>query len=183
MEQLGLGALHSPIDSRTFAHPTMGIPSIVIAGQKYNPEDHEHQHNVGICTAISLVQNAEKVFGKKYSPDFQYLLQKKFIDGNWDEGSAIFSALKVGKNFGFLPIEEFTYVTEEDRKLPYPQYITKLQAIPQTEITRLLTLCKDKVTAYAQVDISSREMIAKAIYDSEAGILCRYEVGNEWWTV
>lgn len=115
---------------------------------------------------------------KKFSVEFQYLCQKKFYDGNWDEGSSIFNALKVGKNIGFLPAELFPYVTEEDRKLPYDQYIAKLQAIPDAEIERLKTLCTDKLAGYAKVPLNS---LATGISSSKAGILVRYDCGPTWW--
>ncbi len=180
MEDISIGANHSSTDVRTFQHPTMAMPLPASGGYVYVSSDIEHQHRVGICTAISLVQNAQKVFGKKYSADFNYLLQKKFFDNNWDEGSSIFNALKAGKTYGFLPRELFP-LGEIDRT-DYASYIAKLQAIPDSEITRLIALCSDKVTAYAQVDISTLESVQRAILDSEAGILSRYEVGNEWFT-
>ncbi len=174
----------SPKDSRTVHHndyATVGEP-IIKAGNAYSPQDIENQHHVGICTAISMVQNVEKISGKKYSPDFQYLLQKKFYDFNWGEGSAIISALKVAKKYGFLPIEKFTYTTEADRNLSYPEYIAKLQAISDDEITRLILLCIDPIPGYAAVDVSNAQSIALAIQESQAGILCRYTVGSEWYT-
>jgi hypothetical protein len=177
----GLGAEVSPYDSRTFVHDTTMAFPLVKGGQVYTPVDMENQHVVGICTAISLIQNAEKVLGKKFSPDFQYLLQKKFYDLNWVEGSSIFNALKVGKNIGFLPKNLFPYITEEDRKLAYPSYVAKLEAISDSEIQRLIGLCTDKLIGYAQVP-TDPQSLAKGIIDSCAGILCRYNVGEEWWT-
>lgn len=124
---------------------------------------------------------------KKYSIEFQYLMQKR-IDNNWDEGSSIFSALKVAKNVGLLPLELFKdlngnpYLSESDRLLPYSQYIAKLQAIPESEVQRFMGLCVDKIQGYAQVDVTDPQSIAKAIEESKAGILCRYDVGKEWWT-
>lgn len=181
MTPFGTGAHESAFDHRTWQHPLDLAAPLNTAGVVYTPKDIEHQHNVGICTGISLVQNAQKANGKKYSPDFQYLLQKKLIDPNWVEGSSIFAALKVGKTVGFLPRELFTWVTEEDRKLPYAQYIAKLQSIPNAEVARLSSLCVDKLAGYAQlpVDLVS---LAHGVSDSKAGILCRYEVGKEWWT-
>lgn len=178
------GALASPIDSRTIRHSDLaqaGAP-LIKGGIEYAPKDIDNQHNVGICTAIHITQNRGKKNGKKYSPDFQYLLQKKFYDKNWYEGSSIFHALKVAKNYGFLPIELFTHITKEDRNLPYAKYIKKLQAIPEEEINRLIGLCVDKIAGYANVDISDPQKIAKAINDSGVGILCRYLVGKEWYT-
>src|SRR3990167_1720183 len=103
----GLGAQDSPIDKRTIKHSdlAMVVAPLIKGGYDYFPSEISHQRNVGICTAISLTQNRERANNKKYSPDFQYLLQKKYIDQNWTEGSSIFSALKVGKTYGFLPLE------------------------------------------------------------------------------
>ncbi len=178
----GTGARSSNYDVRTVKHDLAVPVPFISGGYIYNENDIDNQHKVGICTSISLTQNAGKYFGKKFSPDFQYLLQKKFIDGAWYEGSSIFSALKVGKTYGFLPIDEFTYVTEADRDLTYPQYIAKLQAIPDSEIQRLIKLCTNKLTGYASVDVSSAQSIAKAIIDSKTGILCRYTAGESWYT-
>lgn len=180
---ISTGAKVSPIDPRTILHGDLvtAVAPLVKGGIVYGVENIEHQHNVGICTAISLVQNREKVNGRKYSPEFQYLLQKKYYDLDYEEGSSIFSALKVGKNYGFLPLELWTHTTEQDRYLPYNQYIQKLTIIPQTEIQRLVNLCVDKISGYASVDVSDPQAIARAINESEAGILCRYGCGSTWW--
>ena len=181
----GLGADHSQKDSRTVKNEevTKVSPIILVKGGiDYSPSDILNQHAVGICTSISCVQLHEKTTGKKYSPDFQYLLQKKFYDLNWYEGSSILVALKVAKNYGFLPLSLWSYTTETDRQLSYAQYITKLQAIPDLEVLRLLGLCVDAIPGYALIDVTSSQSIAQAINDSDAGILCRYDVGDEWWT-
>lgn len=178
------GAEPSINDVRTIKHEdvSMSNPELFIkGGTSYVPYDILSQHKVGICTAISRVQLRQKQTGKKYSPDFQYLLQKKFVDGGWYEGSSIFSAMKVAKNYGFLPIELFTHVTEQDRYLPYSQYIEKLKDISDSEIQRLLKLCVDKIAGYAYLDPNDSQKIAKAIFDSSAGILCRYNCGDTWW--
>ena len=184
MQKPSFGANPSINDKRTVKSSTLALVSLPLikGGVDYLPEDIENQHAVGICTAISFIQNREKANGRKYSPDFQYLLQKKYYDFNWIEGSSVMTALKVGKRYGLLPIEHFPYVTVEDRKLTYSQYIAKLQAIPEQEIQRLLTLCVDKIEGYAYVNPNDPQEIAKAINNSTAGVLCRYEVGSEWWT-
>lgn len=178
------GATPSPLDSRTIKHEnlTMVATAPVKGGYVYLPENIRHQHKVGICTAISLTQNREKATGKKFNADFQYLLQKKYYDLNWNEGSSINTALKVGKKYGFLPESEWKHTTEADRELPYAQYIAKLQTVSDTEINRLLALCTDNLTGYASVSPYDPQALAKAIVDSEAGILCRYQVGFEWYT-
>lgn len=180
-ENLGNGANISPLDPRTVTHILTTVVPYTKGGITCIPSDIEHQHNVGICTAISFVQLREKAKARKYSPDFQYLLQKKYYDQNWNEGSAIFWALKVGKNFGLLPAELWTHTTEQDRYLSYTDYIAKLQAIPDSEIQRLIGLCVDKIPGYASVNVNDPQAIAGAIMNSEAGILCRYDCGSTWW--
>ena len=182
MNPFGTGALESQSDPRTVKHEDVTATGdfLVKGGQVYSPEDIEHQHKVGICTAICLTQNRAKVNGKKYSADFQYLLQKKYYDQNWYEGSSIFNALRVGKNIGFLPVELFP-IGETDRFSSYQEYIAKLQAIPDAEVERLKTLCVDKIQGYASVDVSDSQSIARAINESEGGILCRYGCGDTWW--
>jgi len=197
---ISTGARQSQKDKRTVKAETLvtgALDEFVKGGVEYLPEDILHQHNVGICTAISLIQNRNKANGKKYSPDFQYLLQKKYYDNivytdwlPWTEGSSVLHSLKVGKRFGFLPIELFKdlsgtpYITEQDRYLSYEDYIHKLKIIPEAEIERLLSLCVDKIPGYAYVDVSSPYTIARAIKDSEkqGGVMCMFSIGNEWWT-
>src|SRR3990167_6647897 len=187
----GMSCYPSKYDIRTF---TTGVPTKIYdkqsGGKRYSPEDIEDQSVSPICTSISLTQNARKATGIRYSADFQYLLQKKFYDSNspigWGEGSSIFHALKVAKNYGLLPEEEWNKslwrVTQADRDLPYNQYITKLKAISEQEIQRLLEIAKDhKIKAYAEVSVD-RDSMARAIDESKAGILARFAVGKEWWT-
>jgi hypothetical protein len=175
------GARKSPIDIRTFTAPTKAYASQQ-GGKRYDPQDIEDQSKVGICTAIHLTQNARKATGIKYSAEFQYLLQKKYIDKDWDEGSSIFAALKVAKTYGLLPADQWTHTTQADRGLPYEKYIAKLKAIPQAEIDRLLAIAASyKIKAYASVPVN-RDAMAAAIDASEAGILVRFDVGSEWYT-
>lgn len=175
------GAHDSPFDIRTFTAPTKPYTNQK-GGTRYQPEDIEYQSNVGICTAISLTQNARKALGQKFSADFQYLIQKKYYDFNWDEGSSIFSSLKAAKGIGLLPEEEWTHTTQADRDLPYSQYIAKLQAIPMAEIARLILIANQhKIQGYASVPVN-RDAQALAIDGSRAGILVRFAVGKEWYT-
>ena len=181
-KQFGFGANESPKDYRTIKSDAVMALPLTTGGYDYLPEDIEHQHKVGICTAISIVQMAQKVYKTKYSADFQYLLQKKFIDQNWNEGSSPLASLKVGNKYGFLPAEDWVYTSEADRELPYSQYIEKLKAIPDSEVNRLISLCENKLKGYEIIDSDIPEKVAAAIQNSEAGIITRYEVGQEWWT-
>jgi len=171
------GANKSPFDIRTFTY----VPdkAQVKGGTKWLPEDIDNQRRVGICTGISLTMRAQKHFGIKFSADFQYLIQKR-MENNWDEGSSIYTALKVGKNVGFLPYKEFP-IKESDRNLSYAEYILKLQAIPESEITRLSAIASQyKLKAYASVPVT-RDILADAI-DNTGALLVRYVIGEEWWT-
>lgn len=176
----GTGADTSHYDPRTWQHDTALAGPITVGGVKYLAADIGNQAKEGICTAISLTQLAGKARGKRYSAEFQYLLQKRFYDLAWYEGSSIFVALKVGKKYGFLEEKNFPYAI--DRNLPYPEYAAKLAAIPSQVVDQLIKLCVDPLSGYGNVDLSSAESFAKAIADSKAGVLCRYSVGNEWWT-
>lgn len=170
------GALESPFDIRTFTY----VPdkAQVKGGAKWLPADIDNQHRVGICTGISLTMRAQKHFGIKFSPDFQYLMQKR-SENNWTEGSSISTALKIGKNVGFLPYEEFP-IKESDRNLSYADYILKLQAIPEAEITRLMEIAsKYKIKAYAYVPVT-RDNLANAI-DNSGSLLVRYALDTEWY--
>lgn len=177
------GAEPSTIDLRDFkfaADKGPVAPSIK-GGERYKPENIEDQHAVGICTAISLTQNARKALGIKFSAEFQYLLQKKYFDKNWNEGSSARASLHVAYTYGLLPAEHWTLTTEADRKLPYSQYIQKLKAIPQSEIDRLLKIAGSyKLAGYAAVPVK-RDSLAAAVNESRSGLIVRFVVGREWW--
>lgn len=177
------GADPSPVDIRDFKYvPDKAATVNIQGGARYQPEDIEDQHRVGICTAISLTQNARKALGMKFSADFQYLLQKKYFDKNWTEGSSARAALHMAYTIGFLPAAEWTYTTEEDRKLPYSKYIAKLKAVPEKEIERLKTIAQAyKLAGYAPVPVE-RDKLATAVDESAAGLIVRFVVGREWFT-
>ena len=179
-----LGAFPSPRDLRTFSYYLGGEYKVQKGGKRYLPVDIEDQSKVGICTSISLTQNASKAIGgSKWNADFLYLLQKKYFDKNWIEGSSIFHALKAAKTYGFLPEQEWKHTTKADRDLGYAHYIKKLQAVPQVEIDRLLVIASayKLISAYANVPVT-RDELARSIDESKAGILVRFNVGKEWWT-
>lgn len=180
IKKYATGAEKSPYDIRTFSYKP--DKANIKGGTRYNPEDIEDQSKVGICTSISLTQQARKATGIKYSADFQYLLQKKYNDGNWEEGSSISSALKIASKYGLLPEDKWTFTTQRDRDLGYTKYIAKLKKITDKQIEELLDIAKDyKIAGYASVPVN-RDMLANAIDESEAGLLIRFVIGSEWWT-
>jgi len=177
------GAFESPKLKTHIKYDTLTMGGVfqTEGGQEYGAKDILNQDKEGTCTATSLIQNRQKANRKEYSDDFQYLLQKKYVDFNDIEGSSIWSALDIGKKIGFLPKELWTHTTPGDKKLPYAQYIAKLRAIPDEEVNRLIALCVDKIAGYATVN-NDPDSIATAINESEAGVLCRFDVDRNWWT-
>jgi hypothetical protein len=179
------GAEPSTIDLRDFTYKPdkAALTAPQKGGERYQAEDIEDQSRVGICTAISVTMNARKALGKKFNADFQYLIQKKFFDKNWNEGSSARSALHSTYTYGLLPEEEWTHTTQADRKLSYSKYIAKLKAIPESEIARLLAIAARHkyLTGYAQVPVD-RDKMFSAIDESQAGLIVRYNVGREWYT-
>jgi hypothetical protein len=176
------GAEASPLDLRTFTYQGDGLTlgSYSVGESWANTDLIEDQHRVGICTAISMTMKARKHFKRDFCDDFQYLLQKKFIDGNWNEGSSALSSCKAGNKYGFLPAEEWHITTINDRKLPYAKYIKKLQDVPDIEIERLLAIAKDyKIEAYAKIN-HDIESMAKAIKEN-GSVIARFVVDNKWW--
>ena len=174
------GCYESEKDPRNFIY-TLGVIPSKIGGVRYGAKDIENQSKPGTCTATSLVMNTQRATGKNYSDDFQYLLQKKFIDLNWSEGSSILSALKAAKNYGFLPQELWTFTTQADKDMGYAHYINKLKEVSTTDIQNLLTKTEKVLTAYASVPVN-RDIMASAIASSKAGILVRFECGESWYT-
>ena len=121
----GSGALESAKDYRTLDHAAIGLPQIKsIGGLRYPASIIMHQHKIGICTAISLVQNVRMATGVLYSEDFQYLLQKKFIDGDWMEGSSPFSAVKAAHKYGLLRAEYMPTILSMQPDISYPDYVS-----------------------------------------------------------
>lgn len=177
------GADESPYDVRTFIYTgDKGYKPPYEVGESWaNTRLIEDQHKVGICTAISMTMKARQYYGSDFSDDFQYLLQKKFIDKNWNEGSSALSACKVGHKYGFLPASEWQYTTVNDRKLSYSKYIKLLQAIPDIEIERLLGISKRfKIEAYAKI-ANNIEAMAAAL-DENGSLISRFVIGKEWYT-
>jgi hypothetical protein len=176
------GCEPSPYDLRTvtYSGDKAGEAPYEVGESWANTKYIEDQHKVGICTAISMTMKARKHYQRDFSDDFQYLLQKKFIDGNWREGSSALSACKVGNKYGFLPIEDWTHTKIEDRKLPYAEYIKKLQAIPDTEINRLLEISKKyKIQAYAKI-ANNIDAMASAINEN-GSVIARFVLDNRWY--
>ncbi|MEK9697913.1 MAG: hypothetical protein VW270_19245 [Candidatus Poseidoniales archaeon] len=180
------GALPSASDIRTFSYSPIGMTVPMKGGKRYLYTDIQDQSRVGICTAIHLTQNAGKAYGKRFSADFQYLCQKMFHDRSWNEGSSILAALWVAKNIGLLEEKDWEYTKQRDRSKGYEWYIEKLKNIPQKDIERLVQKAKRskyRVKAFASVPVDRDSMADAILQDiNNAGILARFDLGNEWWT-
>lgn len=183
--EFGFGAQPSPHDYRTLKHDQVGAPQEKArGGTRYPAEKILNQRKVGICTAISLVQNAYVALGRRYSEDFQYLLQKVYFDRNWDEGSSPFASCHIAKTYGLLPVEHLAPILDADPSISYPAYVEKLKAIANDseKMKDLLSKCEKVVQAYSQVNVTDDTLFAQGINDSKAGLLVRFTLGNEWWT-
>lgn len=181
-KKYSFGAEKSPFDLRTFRYSAdkAALPPHSAGESWANTAYIDDQHRVGICTAISMTMRAHRHFGVQFSPDFQYLLQKKYVDGNWNEGSSALSACKVGNKYGFLPKDKWKFTTEEDRKLSYSKYIDKLKRITDAEIEEMLQeAAKYKISAYAKLNNSVYDL-GGAIAENGA-VIARFVVGEEWW--
>ena len=174
------GSYKSPFDIRTYTYkPTKATHS---GGERYPIKYIDHQYKVGICTSISLTMNVHRATGTKYSPDFQYLLQKKYFDKNWKEGSSAYSSVKMAYEYGMLPSKYWRKTKISDRNRSYKSYIKKLQSISDKEIEELLKKCEFPVKGYAKLKGTKRDYLAMGINENESGLVVRYSLGNEWWT-
>jgi hypothetical protein len=171
------GADISPLDIRDFSYKP--DKANYKGGTRYLAKDIEDQSKVGICTSVSLTQQARKATGVKYSADFQYLIQKKFYDKNWNEGSSIRNSLKAGYDVGLLPEKYWKY--KISRNQSYSKYVKELQKITDKEIEALKKKCVKVIDSFASVAVD-RDSLANAIDEAEAGLLVRVLVGSEFWT-
>lgn len=182
-QPFGLGAHPSPIDERdqhfkdselTYAFPfptvyTTQWPSLL-------PENVKHQHSIGICTS-SLTYEVELLYWRKtgtyvkLSFAFLYLITKKYIDKNTDEGSSLRSALKAAQKYGVCTEATFPSKTN----VSYEDFIK--QEIPQAAMDEALNY---RIGAYRPIPIEP-SLMAGAIYKYGA-LYGRVEIDSNWWT-
>lgn len=172
-------------DERNWKHETINAPLLPIKGEcklgRYKPSDILMQNKIGKCTAICITQQAQKKYGKKYSSDFQYLLQKKFYDTAWYEGSSGQAALWVANKYGFLPYEFMPDLNDANPSISYSEYIEKLQAYTDEQINDLISKCENKIGGYAQVNVNDKNALAQAILDSDTGLYTTVTVTEDWY--
>lgn len=152
------------------ADRAMGVPIT------YLPQDILDQEKEGICTDIALIQNVKKATGVHYSEEHHYWCQKK-RDGNTTEGSSIWQSATSAKLDGLVLKERVEVLFPEGiaslRKLPYPQYWDRINTVLSAA-----SLKSDwYLPGFAPVNV-----LSEGIANSVAGIICRYEVSNKWWT-
>lgn len=140
------------------------------------PGNVKHQKQIGACTG-SLSYYIEYLYWKKtgkyvkLSMAFLYLITKKYIDKNTDEGSALRSVLKAAQKYGICTEETFP----SNFNLQYKDFIA--QEIPQKALDEALNY---KIGQYTPIPIEP-SLLAGAIY--KYGMLYgRVIIGKEWWT-
>lgn len=134
---------------------------------------HYNQKSIGICTAIDLIDMAEKIFGRKFSSRFQYANQKQKYDFNTREGSSILNACKVGYSIGFLPIEFDLDGNNVDKT--HADFINKTYTAEQYGEAG-----KYKLTGYAKVALDPLNF-AIALQRSKYGLMLRMDVGDNFY--
>jgi hypothetical protein len=171
----------SPKDARNYVHigdlagalpETFDIPYT----------DIFHQRKIGVCTAASIIQQANRHFNTKFSVDFQYYMQKLMFDGNWNEGSSLLAELTIVNNYGLLALKHFPSIIDEFPNITYDEYISVLKERiePQIDILKAFA-AQNKIKGYASVKIDD-DSIMQGIYTSSEGILVRLEVTKAYWT-
>lgn len=191
------GCEPSKEDYRTLVHsPVMatGEPvPLIVEATDYNIEDIMMQYKNGICTAINFVQMVNKATGEKYNQHIQYMFQKIDFDclgqWGWNEGSSLFSAMKIGNKTGLvrnsdIPSDIQVILDKITPETRYPEYVQILKEIANNPemVQRLRNIAYYKIKGYAQVDLSKgREYYRKCVADSKVGLYCRYVVTEDWW--
>lgn len=136
-----------------------------------------HQRKVGICMAETVCRHVEYLYYKKtgvytrLSRAFLYIVTKKFIDKDRDEGTSFRAGFKAAQDYGICPESVFPTNTNLehseflDQKIPY-------QAWDEAK--------KFKMGAYIPIptDIS----LLKAAISKYGLIAVRMELGEEWFT-
>lgn len=179
------GANDSINDTRNVKEvSTMSSASVLSGegGKKIKPECILDQNRVGICTAISNVQAVFDRTGARYSEDFQYLIQKKYFDGAWYEGSSVLNSLKASLKYGYLPKAIFDGYFARNENEDYATYSARLKTIADNEtlMQLLLSKCEFPLKGFTQLQ-NNLPAIAEAIFDQDNIVLVRYTCGSSWF--
>lgn len=170
------GAFPSDIDERDFPYKKILTQAGPLSPQfeiDYSGQEVLNQGKKGICTAISICQMVEKMYGIKLSYAFLYRVGKKFIDGNTTEGSAIRSMLKAAQKYGLPRYELAPY----DINQSYADFMNMPDFAPEVYADAL----KHKIGSYAPVPVEPVALM-EAMSNTPYGLITRMEVGKEWYT-
>lgn len=179
-------AIESPEDSRTVQEPRVSVlsmfSSLKAGGKPVAVEKILNQYAIGKCTAISLIQIVWDRTGVLYSDDFNYGLQKKFLDGAWFEGSSVFHAIKAAQKYGMLRKEIFDQYFNFNPTWDYATYSRKLKELFDNDalVNKLLAQCEKPIQGYSVVAPNIRD-IAAAVADTDNAVLARYTCGSSWF--
>jgi len=136
-----------------------------------------YQKLLGVCVACAITTYVEYLYWKKtgkytrLSVAFLYLVTKKLIDGNTEEGTSLHSGIKAAMKYGICT--ESTFPTNYD--LIHTQFIR--QPIPPEAYTEAINYT---IGGYVSVPID-RSLFAAAIF-KYGMLLTRMEVGSTWFT-
>lgn len=183
------GADASEEDTRTIKRKLSTLDKVTAmfsflteGGSKIKPECILDQNRVGICTAIANTMIVHDRTGVQYSEDFQYGLQKHFIDGSWYEGSSAFSSLRASKKYGYLRKNIFDVHFKRDPNESYEVYSYRLRQIFENTqlLNQLLSQCEFPLQGYEQLE-NNWTSILTAIADKKNGVIARFTCGSSWF--
>lgn len=169
MITLGHGALESSHDDRDL-QAFAGVTDIPVEDERVY-DFHLNQRQIGICTAISVCTVLQKMYGIQFSPQFLYVMGKKLIDKNMNEGSSIRTMLQTAYTIGCLPLADNT---QDDTHKSYSDYVN----IDFTE-EQIAKASQYKLTyAKARLDPVG---FATDLHNSKYGLLVRVAVGDNFY--
>lgn len=178
MIPFGTGAIASKKDKRDIVDTTLSGP--ILDNYNYDTQidiiETEYQKKIGICTSYlkSYVEYLYYLKTGKYtrlSAGFLYLVTKRFIDQNRQEGSQLRSVLKAITKFGVCT--EAVFPTNTD--LTHDQFLD--QAIPQAAFNDALNY---RIGGY--VSIPAEQSFMAYALDKYKLLYVRFDLGEEWYT-
>ena len=165
------GAFESPYDPRDIQHKldqAEPIPSTYDANYSNIPVQMQHQ--LGICTAEAVCTLIEhfRNDGIVLSRRFTYMVGKKLVDGNLEEGSAIKSMLHGAYKYGTQPES----VVPTDTTISYTDFVN---FDPTPYLATAI-----KIPGYTNVAVDPTSLASGII--TYGGLAVRYDCGSTWYT-
>lgn len=169
---IGFGALESGHDERDLVAKSFATTDTPPIEDEKHYDFHLNQRAIGICTAISVCTVLRQMYGIEFSPQFLYVMGKRTIDKNMNEGSSIRTMLQTAYSIGCLPLADNPL---DNTRKSYQDYtnITFTQAQIQKASQYKLTY------SVARLDPVG---FATDLHNSKYGLLTRMSVGDNFYS-